>query len=517
MAETAPLSISDAAAEAPDITSKTGVREQVGAPEGRPRWKIHDRTHIECGIDWRIAAGATTTELEWDAYFFVPESLRLDERSYGEDDIYGDLRAYVRLAVPNASFAELAGEPLDELAMMLEHASPEDAVYELRFFASRVRTASASLRRHLLPMLESDEEGDQREARADARAALEELRDAAERIREVLRVADGRPEPVPAAADWVGEDISRMIESLAGELAVALATTGEPDPVQKLAERIAVEEARHRKQEGLRGVAWAGIDKRNVEHLEFRRHVLKRFTASVLWLDPKLTDPSRWVVHLLYALAAGVAMAFAVAAALWNGLEADPGRMWIWAAIAVLAYMAKDRMKAILQQASAGLVSKRFPDRRWIVATDDGKVLGHADERVGHVPFDEVPADVLALRRATRIHPLEEQARPETVLWHRKDVSIDARAVADEDDRVDAIREILRLDLRHWLAHTDDPKRRVVFADPDSGDVCTAMAPRVYNIGIVYRLRRKDDQTAAWHRVRVVVTRKGLRRIDVIC
>lgn len=103
------------------------------------------------------------------------------------------------------------------------------------------------------------------------------------------------------------------------------------------------------------------------------------------------------------------------------------------------------------------------------------------------------------------------------MLWHRKDVSIDAQAVASEDDRVDAIREILRLDLRHWLAHTDDPKRRVVFADPDTGEIFTAMAPRVYNLGIVYRLRKKGDEHAGWHRVRVVVTRKGLRRIDPIC
>lgn len=517
MAETAPLSITAPAADAPDITSESGVREEVGHGVATPRWKIHDRTHIECGIDWRIAPGEATTELEWDAYFFVPDSLRLDERSYGEKDIYGDLRAYVRLAVPSASFQELAGEPLDELAQVLRSGEPDRAVYELRFFASRVRTASAHLRRRLLPVLQAEDGPDRRAAVDDAEQALDQLAVAAARIRETLRRADGRPEPVPPAADWVGEDISRMIESLAGELAVALARIGGLDRLRRAAERIAADEARHRKEEGLRGVAWAGIDKRDVEHLEFRRHVLKRFTASVLWLDPKLTDPSRWVVHLLYALAAGAAMAFAVAAALWNGLQADPGRIWIWAAIAVLAYMAKDRIKAVLQQASAGLVSKRFPDRRWIVATDDGHVLGRADERVGYLPFAELPPDVLAIRRATRIHPLEEQARPETVLWHRKDVSIDAQAVASEDDRVDAIREILRLDLRHWLAHTDDPKRRVVFADPDTGEIFTAMAPRVYNLGIVYRLRKKGDEHAGWHRVRVVVTRKGLRRIDPIC
>jgi hypothetical protein len=33
---------------------------------------------------------------------------------------------------------------------------------------------------------------------------------------------------------------------------------------------------------------------------------------------------------------------------------------------------------------------------------------------------------------------------------------------------------------------------------------------------VVYRLRRVGDETASWHRVRVVVSRKGIRRIDHI-
>jgi hypothetical protein len=43
----------------------------------------------------------------------------------------------------------------------------------------------------------------------------------------------------------------------------------------------------------------------------------------------------------------------------------------------------------------------------------------------------------------------------------------------------------------------------------------TASAPRVYNIAVVYRLRR-DGHAAPWHRVRVVVSRKGIRRLDAI-
>jgi hypothetical protein len=114
----------------------------------------------------------------------------------------------------------------------------------------------------------------------------------------------------------------------------------------------------------------------------------------------------------------------------------------------------------------------------------------------------------------TRVHALEEQARPETVLFHRKEVELKADRIAKADARFTALTEIFRLDLRRWLAHTDDPKREIVFADPVEGTIGAAIAPRVYNIGVIYRLRRDDELDTPWHRVRIVVTRKGIRRID---
>ena len=499
-----------------EAEARPRINVATGEPRG-PRWKVHDRTHIECGLDWEMVAGLPQTELEWDAYFFVPESLRIDPTTYEKTDIYTDLRAYVRLAVPESTFQELCRTPISDLRHALMAGEPKAAVYEMRFFACQVRAAAARARHEVMTGLGSDDDVTRARAFAAATCALDDVSRVMRELRDALSVAKDLPAPAPAAAEWVDEDVSRMVETLAGELALRLREVGAPAAIERAAIELAAGEARYRLSEGLSGVAWSGIEKRDVEHLEFRRHVLKRFTASALWLDPQHKNPSQWALHLLYAIAAGVAMAFAVAAALWNGLEADGGRLWMWCGMVVLAYMAKDRIKAWLQQVFSGVISKRFPDRRWVVTEENGpRVLSHADERVDFVPFDEVPREVLDVRRQTRMHVLEEGARPESVLWHHKDVTIHNDVVASIDERVDAMREILRLDLRNWLAHTDDPKRRIVFADPQSGEVCSAMAPRVYNIGIVYRLRRKGETSAEWHRVRVVVTRKGIRRIDRI-
>jgi hypothetical protein len=79
--------------------------------------------------------------------------------------------------------------------------------------------------------------------------------------------------------------------------------------------------------------------------------------------------------------------------------------------------------------------------------------------------------------------------------------------------------EIFRLNIGPWLAHTDDPNRTITFADPDEGVVCSVTARRVYNINVVYRLRKqsgKDAPDMGWRRIRLVVSRKGIERIDPI-
>ena len=147
----------------------------------------------------------------------------------------------------------------------------------------------------------------------------------------------------------------------------------------------------------------------------------------------------------------------------------------------------------------------RAPMREFMVF--GGMMVGKSD----------IPRPVIGTRNSTRQHALEEHARPEEVLWHQKVCRVDSRAMESSDTRFAALTEVFRLDLRRWLAHTDDPKQRIVFADPDDAHVYAANAPRVYNIAIVYRLRRANEENAPWKRIRVIVSRKGIQRIEHVC
>ncbi|MCA9641644.1 MAG: hypothetical protein H6718_09470 [Polyangiaceae bacterium] len=510
------------------------------------RWSIHDRTHLQCSLVYRARNLLDRFKLferfEWEVYFFVPDSFRLDSQTYRQDDIYADLKSYVRLAPREEPLRDLLQEPLTRLIQALRGDRTE-ALDGLRLISCLLRDALANAERHIVSELSGCVEA---EARRQARGrdasgivrkpgkgkALSLTRSLDLQIRGAIKTGPqvltglrsaidtelsaraDMDETTLTAADWVKAEISLMFEAFFGRVARKLKTSGGPKELVDALTRCALDAVEARQNCSLDLELSGPLRPERVEHFEFQRHVLKRFTSSVLWLQTRVREPGRWIRHALYAIAAGAAMSFAVAAALWNGVAPNE-QMVPWLFAAVIAYAVKDRLKAILQETFSNVVARHFPDRRWDITDRAGKRIAIVDEHSGFVPFQSVQPDVLAARRRTRVHAIEEVARPETVLCHKKSFVLDNEHLAALGPDFDGLAEIFRLDLHRWLTHTDDPKQTVVVADRETESIRSYKAPRVYNIAVVYRLRYADQSTP-WHRLRVVVSRKGLQRVDSI-
>lgn len=523
----------DDSAPASDWGSLLGdLSRATHAPEqGEVEWRIHDRTHLEFAIDYPFEAKQGS--YCWEAFFFVPESFRLLETTYDKKQIYDDLLSYVRLAVPQLPFEELANvcESNDESSLLVrlrqsitEASESSDGstisratVRRLRVFACMVRASGLDAQRAMLTGVE-EAEGPEAASRIVSRLLM--LSGRVSRGFRRLLVDTERltlPSEVRVALRWVDEDLSLFLEAISATASVQIAQRSqEPDDGwAEIAGRLAsdaVAEARYRKEHSYPSVGTDDASPREVEHIEFRRHVLKRFTSSVLWLRHEVRDGARWILQLLMALAAAVAMSFAVVATLYATHQQE--YVYLYAILIVASYAVKDRMKAVLQNVFTDWAQKRFADRNWTIRDSErDETVGVVNERAGFRPFSKIPADVLAARRVTREHALEEFARPEAVLWHEKAVIVEPRKRGTLPSPM--MTEIFRLNIDPWLAHTDDPNRTVTFADPDEAVVCSVTARRVYNINVVYRLRHAD-KLPAWKRIRVVVSRKGIERIDPI-
>lgn len=514
-----------------DLARRPSIVPEVDPPV---EWRVHDRTHVEFAIDYPL--GDASSSHTWEAYFFVPESFRLHEGTYHKKDIYEDLWSYVRLAVPPIPFYQLAsladGSPLARAKAALVAAvdRPEtsdeaaEAMRRLRLFACLVRASGLAAMRETERRIEGD--------RSLGPSFVATCTAVAGAFRAVIDEALAQPlaEDVATAARWTDEDISLVLETFCASLGVALEARSCNHPaLGEVAEQLAayaVKEARHRRDRGYDSVGSSAADERRTEHFEFRRHMLKRFTASVLWLSLEVRQAATWVMHALYAVAAAAAMAFALAASV--GTPVTSATALRYALPIVVAYAVKDRMKAMLQNAFSGIIQRRFPDRKWsILDRERGRRVGDVHERAGFLPFRKLPPAVLEKRRLTRAHALEEQARPERVLWHQKTLTIAPGESGVDSADFTMLTEIFRLNLRRWLSHTDDPNRKIVFADPEDALIYQVTTRRVYNINVVYRLRAvkhasepaapESEAEAPWHRIRVVVSRKGIERIEPIC
>ncbi|MFT5356469.1 MAG: hypothetical protein ACI9KE_003694 [Polyangiales bacterium] len=474
-----------------------------------PKWRIHDRTHLEFAVDYEIPKELKKETYVWEAYFFIPRSLKVNSDTFEKRHIYRDLQSYVRLALPAMPLAEVAELPGERILTALSDATL--GIQELRLFACQLRRSASEALRMIRKDIERGEV-DELEPSCTSFAVL--LRDSLTALRQVIPIAVH--EETRITARWIDEDCSRIVEATLGQLSILLRRSGH----EKLAATVAagaVEEAIYRRDNDVGSVGYGDSDKRDVEHLEFRRHLLKRFSASVLWLHREVSEAGKWTLQALYAIAASVAMAFTVGLAFYHGTpDANAfNNLWKWATIVILAYAGKDRIKATLQGVFTKWVRKWMPDRRWRLEDRLKRIaVGTVRERSEFLKKKDIPAEVHAARVSTHQHRLEEQARPEHILWHKKDCEVNAEAVRSVDERYGAITEIFRLNLREWLVHTDNAKQRTVFADPDDQHIYTAMAPRVYNIAVVYRLRSTTDNDAPWRRVRVIISRKGIKRIE---
>lgn len=330
-----------------------------------PTFRVHDRTHVEFAVDYRLRPGHRSESFVWEAFFFAPESLRLHSRTYDKSDLYADLQSYVRFEVPEVEYGTLTDEPLARVRQACASGNAEAAMRELRLFACMVRAAGVETRDAIVEGLRGDEVARSRALALAARMIADTSR-IGPRLRDVLACLVDADDPLRTAARWVDEDVSRLCETLLGNLVQNLRRQGAPETLIAAAEQAAVAEARYRLERGIGGVGRVGMKSRKVEELEFRRHVLKRFTSSVLWLDPQVRPASTWVLHLLYAIAASVAMGFAVVAALWSGNDWTSRGFVPWVVAVILAYAAKDRIKALLQTLFTDVVSRHFPDRRWV-------------------------------------------------------------------------------------------------------------------------------------------------------
>ncbi len=267
--------------------------------------------------------------------------------------------------------------------------------------------------------------------------------------------------------------------------------------------------------------AFAGLDPG--EYFTYRASLLKKAVQQALYLNVRASRGDMFVRNAVGAVAAALAAIWALATQLPIYVASLPATTKaLFFTGAVLAYVMKDRIKALTSEALLKR-ARTYDHVHWVYGEQlpdagIGNFVARTAEAVEFVTSDEVPAAVRAVRLQRRTVQHAEAATEE-VIHYRKLLdagSDEERAGLPEGYR---IRDILRVNVRHFLVRLDDPVDQVDFYDPARGRFARAALPKVYRVNLVVRVRREVTGAETQERyahLRVVLNKDGIVRAEQI-
>ncbi|SVD75099.1 uncharacterized protein METZ01_LOCUS427953, partial [marine metagenome] len=265
------------------------------------------------------------------------------------------------------------------------------------------------------------------------------------RFRGIEEMLQGLSPILNEAYDFVDEYISLTLESHLTQLlekvnrALGIEATAAPGH-QKM--RLILErERQHRDNVGYPRILESGVPN---EHYVYRRGILKKFVMSVLFLEVKREKETHRVPDTVGAIAAGLAMVFAVAVAVWAerryGLNTGP----FFGAL-VVSYILKDRIKEWVKRYSSRFLSRFTSDYRLeIMDPRNEESVGVSRETFSFVSSGDIPDDVLSRRHGGAPNSIEARSKREICLKYEKEIILKGKIIDQHHARLLDVNDIMR-------------------------------------------------------------------------
>ena len=491
----------------------------------------HDRYQVELKLDYQLDRGKET-HYRISTYIFVPRSLGVTEQSYPKDELYRDIKNYIRIKTPVMSLRDLIEDDSSPFITVrqivqgsswyLDDGTNDRIIHALRLFGAIFKS---SLREHLNLL-------DRRIQLASPGAKIpplvgnliDEVIDQFKGISSEYRTLYMRlnlpyvKKEVFQAYSLVDEYISLLIQEGATELYKIVLRHYEKNTqspyLQKLSE-IVEKETAHRISHGYGSVLKLGDEN---ETYAFRASVIKKYVSGVLHLSTASQREGRGMEQILMALAAGISMVFATMVAFYFQKVYGSFTFPAFAAL-VVGYMFKDRIKELGRALFAGNLQAYLFDRRINIRTLDGKYkLATLREKITFMKESEISQEIRSARQKDPFADLDNDRQGETVICHTKDIVLNPdlfqRAFAGFP-KTNGLNDIIRYDIHPYLKKMDDPVEDQLLLD--DGELKIVNSHKVYHINFVSQYTSLSSQNEKiCKRMRLVLNRLGIKRIEYI-
>ena len=345
----------------------------------------------------------------------------------------------------------------------------------------------------------------------------ENLRTALRRIYKVGERSDKKGVPKLLRESWraIDEYASLLAEESITDLVSLCAPHSESNQVASAVDSLqnmAIEQYQHRRDEGFNSYAREG--ERN-EYLPHRWRVLKRYVSSALYLEASSSKTGKLAQDLIAMLAAACAMLFAASATVIIANTWGASLSTAFIAAMVVSYVIKDRIKDVGKRFLGRQLNRYISDHVVRIIGVNDQQVGTAEESFHIRPRERCDEELKQIRLAGFESHEAIEGRPEHVLCYRKEVSLSSQELTNQFAGAEGLTDIIRLNFQPFLSHMDDNWETYRYIHPRTKELCETKCARVYHINVVLRLYSEDALTNT-HRVRAVVNKKGILRIEEV-
>lgn len=480
--------------------------------------KIHDRYQFEIKLNYQLENDAEENAYEVETYFFIPNSLGVNRRTYSKEDFYQDMKSYIRFKTPSLLLRQIcSGEaaPLENLRKSFVELTENTASSAISSFEYHNKMFSAilksALRDHISLIFKKEHAGDLSDLVHRYIESTPKIVAEFRKLRKIINVPSVS-EQVFAIYLFSDEYISLLVEKYTYDLLELLKKKSQKDYEKFSGKLLGIihREIQHRQHNGYHSMPENDSDN---ESLIFRYSVLKKYLESVLYLNTDVEPEGKFWEHFLLSLAAGIAMIFATGIAFFSQRQYGNFTIPLFVAL-VISYMFKDRIKEIFREYFMKKISRSLFDHKTKIYMDSKFNIGKYREGFYFIPTDKVPEPVSKIRNRDRTLEFDNKFANESVILFRKQIRINPGIFENiySDYPVEGINDILRFNVERFLNKMDNPRKALYVLTDESFK--KIYGERVYHVNMV--IKYTMGQTVMHKRFRLVLNRNGIKRIEKV-
>ena len=476
--------------------------------------KIHDKFSIEFKVGFRVRRKLKKNDFAVNTWLFIPNSLDINQQTYGKNQFYRDVKSYVRLITPvfllreitdtiinkslKDSFSIMASDPTKTNTREYEH--------QIKMFGSIFKSALRDECNHILEKsIKNDDDVEYL-----VLSTIENIKSITAGYRELRKIIN-----VPTVSANVLNYFSFGDEFIAGTIEHYLYSliNGIPDTdkYKTLRKELIIcvkDEEKYKQEKGY--VIIKPDNPANNQELVFRYGILKKFIESDLFLKVFKQRDGVLIEQIYFSLAAGMSMVFATSVAFYTQRKYGNFTMPLFVAL-VVSYMLKDRIKELMRFYFVGANKDKYFDNKTTISLKDNPI-GFSKEGMDFITEAMIPQEIMKIRARSPLVEAENRISDEKIILYRKIVKIDReKMIAHSKYVFSGINDIMRLYVNNFVQKMDNPETPLCFADED-GKMSTIIAEKIYYLNIVMEMQ--FDGQADYKRYRIVFSRNGIINLE---